>query len=57
MISALYTQLKQWESDASVRVILLESTGTKAFCAGGDIKALYQAKNNKQALDQATAFF
>ncbi|MBG9784439.1 enoyl-CoA hydratase/isomerase family protein [Shouchella lehensis] len=57
MISALYTQLKRWETDENVRVILLESTGTKAFCAGGDIKALYQAKNNKQAFDQATAFF
>ncbi|MFB4211279.1 enoyl-CoA hydratase/isomerase family protein [Shouchella sp. JSM 1781072] len=57
MVASLYEQLKQWDEDEAVKLVLFESTGEKAFCAGGDIKALYQAKDNKKAFDQANEFF
>ena len=40
MIEALDGWLAAWERDPAVRVVLLEGTGGKAFCAGGDIRAL-----------------
>lgn len=35
--------LARWESDASVRAVLVEGEGERAFCAGGDIKGLAAA--------------
>lgn len=37
MIQKIYVALKQWES--TKRLVIIEGTG-KAFCAGGDVKAL-----------------
>ncbi|MBM3557677.1 MAG: enoyl-CoA hydratase/isomerase family protein [Alphaproteobacteria bacterium] len=41
MVHALDDRLKSWEGDASVRVVTIEGAGEKAFCAGGDIRKLY----------------
>ena len=41
MFRALHAQLKAWESDTRVERIVIEGAGDKAFCAGGDIRALY----------------
>jgi enoyl-CoA hydratase len=35
--------LRSWASDAAVGAILLDGAGERAFCAGGDIRALYDA--------------
>jgi len=35
--------LRRWAADPSVAVVVIEGTGEKAFCAGGDIRALYDA--------------
>lgn len=43
LIQELTGAIKQAIADDSVQTIWLESTTEKAFCAGGDIKALYQA--------------
>ena len=40
MIEALDGWLAAWETDPAIRVVLLEGAGDKAFCAGGDIRAL-----------------
>ncbi len=40
MIEGLAAWLDEWEKDARVRVVLLRGAGEKAFCAGGDIRAL-----------------
>ena len=36
MCLALKEQLQEWETDENVRAVLVEGTGEKAFCAGGD---------------------
>lgn len=56
MIRNLAQLLKEWEMDPSVRAILIQGSGEKAFCAGGDIRAVYEAKR-KGDLETCDAFF
>lgn len=42
-VHALHTRLDGWAKDDSVKAVVIEGTGDKAFCAGGDIRALYDA--------------
>jgi enoyl-CoA hydratase/carnithine racemase len=34
----LSDNLKEWESDGKTELVIIKSTNSKAFCAGGDIK-------------------
>ncbi|GLC95882.1 crotonase [Cupriavidus sp. TA19] len=40
MIVALGAQLEAWARDDAIRAVVLRGAGPKAFCAGGDIRAL-----------------
>jgi enoyl-CoA hydratase/carnithine racemase len=59
MVQAMYAQLKKWQSDDNVACVMLEGSGDKAFCAGGDVRAIYQAsiENPGQMTSQACEFF
>ena len=39
----LTRSLTQWEADPAVTVVLLEGAGERAFCAGGDIRMVWDA--------------
>ncbi|XP_012583148.1 PREDICTED: 3-hydroxyisobutyryl-CoA hydrolase, mitochondrial isoform X2 [Condylura cristata] len=52
MIRQIYPQLKKWEQDPGTFLIIIKGTGGKAFCAGGDIKAVSEAGKAKQKLAQ-----
>lgn len=41
MATAIEAALEDWRSDDDVALILVDATGDKAFCAGGDIQQLY----------------
>lgn len=43
MINILLAQLPLWESDPSVAAVVMRGMGDRSFCAGGDIRHLYQA--------------
>ncbi len=43
MIDRLTPQLLAWATDPDIVGVLLDGTGDKAFCAGGDVAALYKA--------------
>ena len=43
MIVALGAQLEAWAQDDAIRAVVLRGAGRKAFCAGGDIRALYDS--------------
>ncbi|MBO4122890.1 enoyl-CoA hydratase/isomerase family protein [Cupriavidus gilardii] len=43
MILALRSQLRQWASQDEIVAVVLRGAGEKAFCAGGDIRALYDS--------------
>lgn len=41
MTTAIEAALEDWRADNDVALILIDATGDKAFCAGGDIQQLY----------------
>jgi enoyl-CoA hydratase len=43
MVRALMRQLQEWRNDPAVTRIVVTAAGGKAFSAGGDIRALYDA--------------
>ncbi|HEY1383718.1 MAG TPA: enoyl-CoA hydratase/isomerase family protein [Dongiaceae bacterium] len=46
MIRALDEKLAEWAADKAIRAVMIHGAGDKAFCAGGDIRALYDARNS-----------
>lgn len=52
MIRQIYAQLKKWEQDPETFLIVIKGAGEKAFCAGGDIRALSEARNTNQKMLQ-----
>ncbi len=44
--------LRSWATDPAVGVVLLDGAGERGLCAGGDIRALYDAAKSKSALPQ-----
>lgn len=57
MIRLLKPQLQRWAEDARVRAVWLESEGDKAFCAGGDIVALYRSMTEPGGASEGETFF
>lgn len=43
MVDVLQSQLTQWATNPAVIGVLLEGEGERAFCAGGDLRDLYQS--------------
>lgn len=44
MVTSLWRQLQAWAVDADINAVLIEGEGEKAFCAGGDVRALYESR-------------
>ena len=42
MIRTLTPQLAAWARDPAITAVLIEGAGEKAFCAGGDVRAVYE---------------
>jgi len=38
MIKKIYPQLRSWEMDNSMKMVIIKGNGDKAFCAGGDVR-------------------
>jgi enoyl-CoA hydratase/carnithine racemase len=55
MLEGLTAWLDAWESDDAVRTVVLQGAGEKAFCAGGDIRALHE--NFKSGSRELHRFF
>lgn len=54
VIRKMTETLLSWRHDDNVQKVILEGAGEKAFCAGGDIRAVYMArKNNDRAFGDA----
>uniref|UniRef100_A0A8C7FKJ0 3-hydroxyisobutyryl-CoA hydrolase n=1 Tax=Oncorhynchus kisutch TaxID=8019 RepID=A0A8C7FKJ0_ONCKI len=50
MIRLMYPQLKKWETDNETDIVIVKGAGGKAFCAGGDIRAVTEAGKIGDAL-------
>ncbi|RQO72965.1 enoyl-CoA hydratase [Aquitalea sp. FJL05] len=59
MIRLLQPQLAAWEADPNIAAVLLRGAGEKAFCAGGDVRALREAllADDSHPQPQVLAFF
>lgn len=44
MMKALDPRLDEWESAPTVQAVVIQGAGERAFCAGGDIRALYDSR-------------
>jgi enoyl-CoA hydratase len=47
MITTVTACLKSWEADPAVGAVLIDGAGERGLCAGGDIRALYDAAKAK----------
>lgn len=45
MIREITRLLMEWKDDPEVRIIIIQSTCDKAFCAGGDVRSVYEARS------------
>ena len=50
MLEGLALWLDQWERDERIGKVVLAGSGSKAFCAGGDVRALYESIKSGSAL-------
>ncbi|MFL6689059.1 MAG: enoyl-CoA hydratase/isomerase family protein [Alphaproteobacteria bacterium] len=55
MCVAMKVQLDEWAVDEAVKTVVIRGTGERAFCAGGDIRALYDAGSSD--VEKAIAFY
>ncbi len=44
MVCELIGLLKEWEATPAVKMVVIQGAGEKAFCAGGDVRSVYEAK-------------
>ena len=52
MVQLLAAQLKAWDEDDSIALVVLQASGEKAFCAGGDLQNLYASMREHHASDK-----
>ena len=53
MIQLIHNQLLIWQIDPNIQAVMIESRMPKVFCAGGDIRWLYEAgKKNDAAVQE-----
>lgn len=55
MVQELKSVLLTWEADERIKAIVIQALPTKAFCAGGDIRGLYEM--GKDYPERALIFF
>jgi enoyl-CoA hydratase len=56
MVLALRAQLRDWEGDGAIARVVIRAAGDRAFCAGGDIRALYDLHKTGRT-DEAVDFW
>ncbi len=43
MVELMLDQLRKWKGDEGIACVYIKGAGEKAFCAGGDVQALYRS--------------
>ncbi|MCZ4282500.1 enoyl-CoA hydratase/isomerase family protein [Kiloniella laminariae] len=52
MVHGMLAALERWQTDETVRVVIVDGAGERGLCAGGDIRALYKSAQEKDGLAQ-----
>lgn len=55
MVTLMRAKLIEWERSPAIKAVLVKGAGEKAFCAGGDIRWLYE--NARRDVEHACGFF
>ncbi|HJU30438.1 MAG TPA: enoyl-CoA hydratase/isomerase family protein [Hyphomicrobiaceae bacterium] len=50
MVRLIWDALRTWQADPGVELIVLDGTGDRAMCAGGDVRALYDSRGEGSGL-------
>jgi enoyl-CoA hydratase len=56
MCRALYDGLARWQADPTIAAVLIKGAGERAFCAGGDLRWLYEVLTT-QGVDSGLSFY
>ncbi|HEY8441693.1 MAG TPA: enoyl-CoA hydratase/isomerase family protein, partial [Xanthobacteraceae bacterium] len=46
LIRSLYAQLEVWRVDPAITAVVVRGAGERAFCAGGDVRAVYEHRGD-----------
>lgn len=57
MIITMQATLDAWAEDPEICLVILQGAGDRAFCAGGNIRELYNVLGTDQAEAEATRYF
>ena len=57
MIEIIEPALASWAKDDRIQAVLIKANGGKAFCAGGDVRAIATAGNAPEAQRLKAAYF
>jgi enoyl-CoA hydratase len=49
MVEGMHVALDAFEADTAVRTVIADGAGERGFCAGGDIRSLYEHRNDGPA--------
>ncbi len=52
MIRLMDVKMRQWDDDRNVKAVVVRGIGEKAFCAGGDVRAVWQAGKDGDKLSR-----
>jgi enoyl-CoA hydratase len=52
LIKALTHRLEIWRKDPAIAAVFVRGTGERAFCAGGDVRAVYAHRGNDAFMDE-----
>ncbi|WP_433298398.1 enoyl-CoA hydratase/isomerase family protein [Pseudonocardia sp. CA-142604] len=52
MMATLDTVLRSWEADPQIDIVVLDGTGRRGFCAGGDIRVIYEDAQNRRGVSE-----
>lgn len=60
MVNEMAAKLEDWEHDDAIGAVVIKGEGEKAFCAGGDVRAVWKSvkeENGGKPSDLSRAFF
>jgi enoyl-CoA hydratase len=52
MMVTLDAVLRRWETDPQIDVVVLDGTGHRGFCAGGDIRVIYDDARDRRGVSE-----
>ena len=50
MVHLMHARLREWAADPAIFAVVVKGAGDKAFCAGGDVRAIYESFTSSASL-------